>query len=415
MSDFNSAVNYIMNNEVKSPAGNAAHVHYIATRPGVVRNIGMKHGLFGKVDGFNERIENILQIEKLVRKETQKKTNFYRNIISLREEDAISLGFDKKEKWEEYLKCKINLITDEIGIKSENVQWVAAFHLESGHPHVHVLIWDKNQGVKSPYVNWRVKKKIRNKLLKDICKDRFEILFSKKDKAKKDLKSGLNDFFESFEESLSDMPSEEWKRLKTKLSAISPDLADSKILYNKFSDEKLFSIAEDLFSLKNILPKSGRLTYERISRDEELKKALDSLTEKIIHVNKAYSSAYYSYIESCKEIAKIYSSNPENLRISEEKAAQELEKQIGNQILKAIKEINAMESEIIKKERDAEYIRQMKINLAKSLVLETMDLITRNNDHKQAKLIRAKSGELSKAAKKELAIKMEHRSYDWEG
>ena len=36
-------------NYKKTPKGNYAHIGYIATRPGAVKNEGMRHGLFGKL------------------------------------------------------------------------------------------------------------------------------------------------------------------------------------------------------------------------------------------------------------------------------------------------------------------------------------------------------------------------------
>ena len=37
-------------NYKKTPKGNYAHIGYIATRPGAVKNEGMRHGLFGKLE-----------------------------------------------------------------------------------------------------------------------------------------------------------------------------------------------------------------------------------------------------------------------------------------------------------------------------------------------------------------------------
>ena len=37
-------------NQKKTPKCNYAHIGYIATRPGAVKNEGMRHGLFGKLE-----------------------------------------------------------------------------------------------------------------------------------------------------------------------------------------------------------------------------------------------------------------------------------------------------------------------------------------------------------------------------
>ena len=44
-------------NYKKTPKGNYAHIGYIATRPGAVKNEGMRHGLFGKLEpGGGQRV-----------------------------------------------------------------------------------------------------------------------------------------------------------------------------------------------------------------------------------------------------------------------------------------------------------------------------------------------------------------------
>ena len=55
-------------NYKKTPKGNYAHIGYIATRPGAVKNEGMRHGLFGKLEpGAVKEFDTWQEAARLVR------------------------------------------------------------------------------------------------------------------------------------------------------------------------------------------------------------------------------------------------------------------------------------------------------------------------------------------------------------
>src|SRR5690606_32843746 len=56
----------------------------------------------------------------------------------------IRLDYDKREKWETTLRASMPHLATVMGIPGSNLRWVAAFHQAKGHPHVHVVIWEKN-------------------------------------------------------------------------------------------------------------------------------------------------------------------------------------------------------------------------------------------------------------------------------
>ncbi|HEX2986164.1 MAG TPA: hypothetical protein VHO71_05045 [Caproiciproducens sp.] len=53
------------------------------------------------------------------------------------------------------------------GIRTENLSWVAAHHNGRGHPHLHVVFWDKNQKLMKNYVSPKIPNSIRIQLIKD--------------------------------------------------------------------------------------------------------------------------------------------------------------------------------------------------------------------------------------------------------
>ena len=63
------------------------------------------------------------------------------HVISLRREDAARLGYDSAVQWMALLRSKRAMLCKHMKIDSANLKWYAAFHNESHHPHVHLLVY----------------------------------------------------------------------------------------------------------------------------------------------------------------------------------------------------------------------------------------------------------------------------------
>ncbi len=63
------------------------------------------------------------------------------NVISLRREDAQRLGYDSAVQWQALLRSRVELLCENYKIDSRNLKWYAAFHNESHHPHVHLVLY----------------------------------------------------------------------------------------------------------------------------------------------------------------------------------------------------------------------------------------------------------------------------------
>ena len=138
-------------NQKKTPKCNYAHIGYIATRPGAVKNEGMRHGLFGKLEpGEVREFSTWQEAARLVRELSCRRVNMYRGIISFSPETAAELGLTDRKAWEDYMERHILTLAKYNGIRVQNLQWVAAHHNERGHPHIHVVFWDKNQRTMVP-------------------------------------------------------------------------------------------------------------------------------------------------------------------------------------------------------------------------------------------------------------------------
>lgn len=108
------------------------YADYIATRPRAQR-FGA-HGLFSD-DG------KPVNLRKVSHELNLHEGNVWTAIISLRREDAERLGYDSGERWRDMLRAHTQEFSEQFHIPMENLRWFAAFHNESYHPHVHMIIY----------------------------------------------------------------------------------------------------------------------------------------------------------------------------------------------------------------------------------------------------------------------------------
>ena len=113
------------------------YLDYIATRPRVERVEG-SHGLFTDKDipislsGEAEALRN-------------HNGNVFTVIVSLKREDAERLGFNSAERWQNLVRSKIPVIAKEHNIPLDTLKWFGAFHNESHHPHIHLMLYSQSQ------------------------------------------------------------------------------------------------------------------------------------------------------------------------------------------------------------------------------------------------------------------------------
>lgn len=111
------------------------YIDYLANRPRVEK-IGT-HGLFS-----NEGEAVVLS--KVAEEVANHPGVIWTNVISLRREDAERLGYDNAAQWQALLCSRVQLLAENYKIDSRNLKWYAAFHNESHHPHVHLVVYSTN-------------------------------------------------------------------------------------------------------------------------------------------------------------------------------------------------------------------------------------------------------------------------------
>lgn len=158
------------------------YVDYIAGRPRVER-IG-EHGLF--TDAGMPVV--LAQVQEDV---CQHKGAVWTHVISLRRGDAARLGYDSGKQWQDLLRSKKAMLCKHMKIDSENLRWYAAFHNESHHPHVHLMVYsakDNDGFLTEPAIQ-----AMRSELAHDIFRQDFANIYEQQNAARASLKQGASE------------------------------------------------------------------------------------------------------------------------------------------------------------------------------------------------------------------------------
>ena len=143
------------------------YADYIATRPRAER-FG-SHGLFTD-DGIP------VKLDKVSEELNNYNGNVWTVIISLRREDAERLGYNQGERWREMLRTQAAIIAKNFKIPAEDLHWYAAFHNESHHPHVHLMVYsDESQ---TPYLARQGIMNLRSSFAREIFRDDLQEIYS---------------------------------------------------------------------------------------------------------------------------------------------------------------------------------------------------------------------------------------------
>lgn len=145
------------------------YIDYLANRPRVER-IGT-HGLFSYAG------ESVV-LSKVAEEVANHEGVIWTNVISLRREDAERLGYDSAAQWQELLRSRVQTFAENYKIDSTNLKWYAAFHNESHHPHVHLVIYSQN--LHEGYLTRQGIETMRSVLAHDIFRQDFMSIYERK-------------------------------------------------------------------------------------------------------------------------------------------------------------------------------------------------------------------------------------------
>lgn len=135
------------------------YIEYIAKRPRVVKE--GTHGLFTNTD-------KKIVLEQLKTRIEKHQGNIWTGIISLKREDAHRLGYEDLKSWKILVRSLQNELSKNIKINPVDFEWYAAFHNEAHHPHIHLIMFSKDE--KQGYLNKKSIDNIRSAFAKEIFK-----------------------------------------------------------------------------------------------------------------------------------------------------------------------------------------------------------------------------------------------------
>lgn len=162
------------------------YLDYMATRPRVDTMSGT-HGLFSE-EG------KPLDLAEASRKVSEYSGNVFTVIVSVKREDAERLGYNTAERWRDMIRAEIPTIAEAHDIPLEELEWYGAFHNEAHHPHVHLLLYSRDENYPG-YIKKTGIDKIRRAMGTTIFADEIHLLYDEQTERRNALNSETIDEF----------------------------------------------------------------------------------------------------------------------------------------------------------------------------------------------------------------------------
>lgn len=153
------------------------YIGYIALRPHVEKSGA--HGLFSY---SNEPIN----LSKVAKEVGNHDGVVWTTVISLKREDATKLGYDNLPAWKTLLQAKSQDLANAMGIPITEMKWYAAFHNESGHPHVHLVSYSTG---KEPYMTRQGLENLKAAYAHEIFKNDLYEIYEKQTEYRDELRA----------------------------------------------------------------------------------------------------------------------------------------------------------------------------------------------------------------------------------
>lgn len=224
-------------NKKDTPIGNIKHLYYIATRTNAVTN-EYGNSIFGYYNYRNIQPDiQKKEVARYIKNISQQKNNVYRGIISLKEEDAIRLGYDNRKQWEIMIKKNIQEIAKVMNVPFSRLEYCGVVHLKKGNPHLHYMFWDRSQKINRCYISTYQQNKIRDIITKSIYNEELQELYKERNSIKNNLKN---------------------KDLVEEMKVINIENCDSKIPYTKIKNKDRKYLIAEFKRISKLLPKKRK-------------------------------------------------------------------------------------------------------------------------------------------------------------
>lgn len=336
-----------------NPAKNAAHIHYIGFRQGVDKGFDFEpekknhyeldpdspaahleyahkrprsHGLFWgeeQVPNPRELQNELMKHEGIV----------WRMILSLKEVDAIRLGMTTRESWEIAMRASVADAANKMGIPDSNLRWAAAFHDEPGHPHVHLVMWEKVPQRKIGKLSRGEYREVKKEYMREIYADERMRMNAEKslmrDLALQLTKGTVLDRVDLYREVRKER---EYLELLLQAGGMVPQSLSLPKIHDFQADE----FAQSMEQLMRMLPEKGRIAYQFMPPN--VKEQLNNMSKWVLYRPqfKEFRERYFNVAET---MARQYSLKPTDLKVAVEKAEADLCKRMAQIILRGATEM----------------------------------------------------------------------------
>lgn len=304
--------------EASGTAGlNVRHLHYIATRPGAVYNRGCGFGLWGRLpEDPAQQVQTDLEKAKQIVRAASAEHTLYRAIVSVGQADAEEYGLYDRAAWERLVRDHIRDIAKEMDIRPENMCWCASFHCAKAHPHVHLLYWDNSPQPRQDFIPkpvWHSKAEhIRAVFSGDIHRDEI-----------RQAQQTLQEQREVLRQAVQALCREANPEKAVDLAKISKSGA-------------VDDLSHDLEMLLRQLPAKGSLRYAYLP--SEYKQLVDKLVDKALDLPEL-KEELKRYESAVRQVSQLYGNGAESAEAELEKAREKLRRELGNQVMKAVREM----------------------------------------------------------------------------
>ncbi len=330
---------------------NAMHVKYIATRPGVDKSITENdlknelnketehtpldnenyakyidkrpnsHGLFGP-----EGVEDLDCIRDEI---TNANGYVWRCIVSVREEEAKNVGYLDKSVWQDMLRNKVPDLAREMKVSMENLRWVAAVHMEKGHPHSHVLIWEKEPEVRLGIVSERKLNNMRKLLTDEIFADERMTLLHEKNIMRDLIRDLANNDVSQATRLLKEV-----QNTSIEISSLISEVNSESICPKLYSDDEL-QLAEQIKNLAAIMPGHGRVMLKFMP--ENVKDLVYSIADGLLSKHE-FSANLERNLKAVEDLTKIYTTHEDAIEKARSNAYTDIRDRVCQIILKGAAE-----------------------------------------------------------------------------
>ena len=383
------------------------YTEYLANSKYAIKNDKTEHGLFGVIDKLPniEEMQSIDPIIEYVTKLANNKVPIYRGLLSLREYDAMRLGYDNQEKWKELLENKLVDISKTLNIKWENLQYAGAVHIEKGHPHFQFFVWSKSRDKSNYFIPYQKINKLREKFTNEVFKEDLIPIYMQKDEAKKNIVA-QNYILQQLKDAGKD------EKFIEKIQKYENQFSNKKIMKKIYSDKELDNVVKELLILKEKLKETnGSIKYQYLIKYPEVINQVDKVSNMIIDSSIECKKQIEKYIIAKQKILEFKYTAESKLKYHQEqeriKTEEEIIKLVGNKIL---------EFERVLINSDYTYIEQKNHTRFMIFDLNNFLLNLSYQENSRTELANHKYKKyLSKQAKKELSINKRNESeFNWE-